>query len=261
MTAGNGPLIVVTGASGVVGRRVATALRGVARLRLVDRRALEEVPPDAEQLVLDLREDGAWEAAVADAAVVVHLAGNASPSQDARTVIHEVAELAAGLADVVERSSVQHIVMASSIHALGRHDVSGRRPVRASDPVWPCCDYGAAKAFAEEVLTLACIDRGVVLTSMRLGLVGWQPTDALYRSNWTSDRDVMNAVRAIVALRPSGPLLIASNGARGRWEIEDTERRLGLTFLDDPPTAQRAARPEENVRCLMLMAGRATPNT
>lgn len=257
MTGDTDPLVVVTGASGVVGRRVVAALERVARLRLVDRRAVDEVPPTAEQTVLDLRDDEAWEIAIRDADVVVHLAGNASPSQDARTVIHEVAELAAGLADALERSEVRHVVMASSIHTLGRHDVAGHRPVRASDPVWPCCDYGAAKVFAEEVLALACIERDAVFTALRLGLVGWKPVDVQYQSNWTSDRDFTSAVRASVLQRPAGPLLIASNGARGRWDIEETEKRLGIEFVDDPPAPHPAAWRDDDVRCLMLTAGRS----
>ncbi|WP_164990481.1 NAD-dependent epimerase/dehydratase family protein [Agromyces albus] len=255
MTSDRVPLVVVTGASGVVGRRVVAALDGVARMRLVDRRAPTDAPPTAERVVVDLREHEGWDTVIRDADVVVHLAGNASPFQDARTVIHEVAELAAGLADAVERSNVRHLVMASSIHTLGRHDVAGHRPVRASDPVWPCCDYGAGKVFAEDVLGLACMQRDAVFTALRLGLVGWKPVDALYRSNWTSDRDFATAVRAVILQRPAGPFLIASNGARGRWDIEETEERLGIEFIDDPPASHPVSRPDEEIRCLMLMAG------
>lgn len=254
MTSTSEPLVVVTGASGVVGRRVVSALESSARLRLVDRRPGPREPNRGESLALDLRDEGAWEQVVRDADVVVHLAANASPAQDARSVISGVAELAAGLADALEFSSVSHVVMASSIHAIGMHDVAGHRPVHATDRAWPCCAYGAAKSFAENVLSLACAGRNAVFTSLRLGLVGWDPVDEQYQSNWTSDRDFMHVIREVIRQRPSGALLVASNGARGRWDIEATEQALGIRLVDDPPEPSPPSWRGPDPRCRMLGA-------
>jgi uronate dehydrogenase len=254
VTSTSEPLVVVTGASGVVGRRVVSALEDTARLRLVDLRPGPREPRRGESLALDLRDDGAWEQALQDADAVVHLAANASPAQDARHVISGVAELAAGLADALEASSVSHVIMASSIHTIGMHDVAEHWPVRATDRAWPCCAYGAAKSFAENVLSLSCAARAAVFTSLRLGLVGWDPVDERYQSNWTSDRDFMNVVREVVRQRPSGALLVASNGARGRWDIEATEHLLGLRLIDDPPAPSPPSWRGPDPRCRMLGA-------
>lgn len=246
------PLVVITGASGVVGRRVVSALEDVSRLRLVDRRPVSRVPRRGESMAVDLRDEGAWERALRDADVVVHLAANASPAQDARGAISGVADLAAGLADALENSKVAHVIMASSIHTIGMHDVAGRWPVSASDRAWPCCAYGSAKCFAESVLALSCAGRGAVFTPLRLGLVGWDPVDEQYRSNWTSDRDFIAVTREVFRQRPSGALLVASNGARGRWDIETTERALGIRLADDPPLPSLASRRGPDPRCRML---------
>lgn len=251
------PLVVVTGAGGIVGQRVVGSLVGRVRLRLVDSRRQGDPPPGAELLTADLNDDGAWAEAIRGADTVVHLAANSSPLQDARTAIVEVAGLSAGLADALAGSQVSHVILASSVHTVGRHYLAQRWPVHADDPSWPCCPYGAAKLYAEDVLALACADRGALLTVLRLGLVGWTPVDEMHRSTWTGDGDMSAVVRKIVLERLHGTFIVASNGARGRWDIETTERSLGVRFTNDPPELTGRTEVEVPERCLLIRCAHA----
>ncbi|MBV9880622.1 MAG: NAD-dependent epimerase/dehydratase family protein, partial [Gemmatirosa sp.] len=159
--------VLVTGATGFVGRRLCARLLAgghavVAAVR--DAGGTARVPAGAESVVVgDLAGPVDWSGAVRGAECVVHLAARVH-------VLHETASDAAerfrrlnvqattALADAAARAGVRRFVFASSVKAAAEQSAS---PLRESDPPGPLDPYGESKLEAERAL-LAAHARGAV---------------------------------------------------------------------------------------------------
>jgi nucleoside-diphosphate-sugar epimerase len=251
------PLIVVTGAAGHVGELTSQALAGRYRLRLVDLQWPAEVRRDdvdgVERLALDLRERGAWDAAIESADAVVHLAGNAHPEIEARTAVEGVAMLAAGLAAAAADSGVKRIVFASSIHTMGLYHREARYPIRQHWPSRPCCEYGAAKVFSENLLEILTQRTPVSVVCLRLGLTGYAPATTGYASQWLGPGDYAQLLLASLTVPMRyGTYLGVSAGAAQKWDLTETIRDLGFSPTDPTPVPSKTGENQGHQYCLMF---------
>jgi NAD dependent epimerase/dehydratase family len=266
-TSGDGPLLLVTGAAGVVGSIAVAGLRDHYRLRLVDREWSRQ--PDSrlagdqvERVTADLNSADVCADMLADVSMVLHLAGNPSPDIDASTAVAETATVSATLADAVARSTVQRLIYASSIHTLGLYlrdlyvrDLSEgglTSPIAVDWPPRPCCEYGAAKLLGEQVLGLLALRAICPVVSLRLGLVGHTPTSVEDARRWLGERDFQSLIRAALAANHSGTYLAVSTAAADQWDLTATTKAFGYQPQDLPPRPP-APRHEDcsTTRCLM----------
>lgn len=166
------PRILVTGATGFVGRALVAALAADGRIvRATVRSAAQSVAGAAEYAAVgDLCAATDWRSAVADCDAVIHLAGRAhvlKESGDPAPLFRAVnRDAAIALGRAAKDAGVRRMVFVSSIgvHGLTSHGTG----FSATSPLAPITPYGVSKAEAEA--GLGEID-GLELTIVRPPLV------------------------------------------------------------------------------------------
>ena len=166
------PLVAVTGANGFVGRAFcARAMASGRNVRRLVRR------PDGDAVAVDLARaaDRELAQALADVAVVVHLAGRAhvGGETDARfddayhaANTHATQRLAAHAVTC----GVRRFVFASTVKVNGEA-TRPDRPFRPTDPPAPQDAYARSKLAAEQALVDVARDSAMAVTVLRLPLV------------------------------------------------------------------------------------------
>lgn len=171
--------VLVTGASGFVGRHVVAELRRRSiTTRIVRREHAEAASVGDGVEVVSLSGPGNsaidWVAAVSGCDVVIHLAARAHVLRDA----HIDAESAFQLANVVfaracceeaARAGVRRFIFMSSIGVHGGD--SGEKPIQLESPIKPHTLYARSKAKAEQALKEVSVGTRMELTVLRAPLV------------------------------------------------------------------------------------------
>jgi UDP-glucose 4-epimerase len=161
--------ILVTGASGFVGRALVTELAGLGySVRAAMRQPADVFPRSVEVVaVSDLTRPVEWRALLKGIETVIHLAGIAHAGPEiAEDVYDRVNRLAtAELAKVAEAVGVRHLVFISSIRA--QSGPSSQDVLHESDEPHPTDAYGRSKYAAEEAVRAA----GIPFTILRPVLI------------------------------------------------------------------------------------------
>jgi nucleoside-diphosphate-sugar epimerase len=261
------PLVVVTGAAGHVGKLTSEALAGHYRLRLIDldwpAGGSRDAGDGTERLVLDLSERDAWDEALESASAVVHLAGNAHPEIDGRTAVESGAMLTAQLAAAAAGSGLNRIVFASSIHTLGLYHRHGQYPISQQWRPRPCCEYGTAKVFSENLLEILTERTPISVVCLRLGLTGFPPGTADFASQWLGPKDYASLLHASLTIPVKyGAYLGMSAGAAQRWDLSETIRDLGFNPTDSTPGPESLTDEGPSpTHCLMFQTGNLPTST
>lgn len=167
------PKVLVTGASGFVGKSLCEALaKGSISYRRALRSKLDSVPDDA--VIGDIGPDTSWRPALQDVDSVIHLAARAHIMRDsAADALAEYRRInVAGttkLAQEAIRAGVRQFVFLSSIKVNGER--TGSMPFREVDEPSPEDSYGLSKLEAERELIRICAGSGMAITIIRPPLV------------------------------------------------------------------------------------------
>ncbi len=166
--------VLVTGASGFVGRALCAALGMQGHLV----RAASRMPAGRTQsstfAVGDIGPDTDWTAAVTGCDAVVHLAAHvhvmSRQADDAAGNFHRVnVEGSENLARQAARAGVRRFVFLSSVKVNG--ETSVERAFMESDPIMPMDAYGLSKAEAEKRLRSISLETGMEVVILRPPLV------------------------------------------------------------------------------------------
>ncbi len=222
--------LLLTGASGRVARLLLPALTD-RPLRLLDRTAPadpSEVPAGAEVLTGELTDRALLARAVDGVDAVVHLAGDPSPTATWDDLRGPNVDGFAALLGAASEHGVRRVVYASSVHAMGRYEASGRVPV---DPTWapaPCCPYGATKAFDEAVAGVFSHRWGLSTIGLRLGATVPAPTVRSQLRGWLGPEDLRDLVtRALQTPVVAGVYPAVSGAEHPHWDLRLAADDLG----------------------------------
>ena len=184
--------IVVTGSSGLVGRKLTAIFASAGH----DIAGIDRLDGD------DLSSMGEWQQQFAGAAAVVHLAASAHPASSIGDVQRNNIVATGNVVQACTINRVPRLVFASSTHvALGRYGYPGGKDA-------PANFYGLSKLFGEHLVRLYAETSGQSAASVR---IGWVPTaeqlqqqhDPWIRSIQVSD-DALAAAFLSATLDPFG---------------------------------------------------------
>jgi NAD+ dependent glucose-6-phosphate dehydrogenase len=231
-------LVLVTGAAGRVAAQLLPSLDDAYDLRLMDRAGDDAADTDPRLVLGDLTDHDVLDHVLQGVAAVVHLAGNPDPAAPWGRLRDPNVEGFATLLDAALGAGVRRVVFASSVHAMGVYEGTGRWPV---DPAWPpapCCAYGATKAFDEALARVYAYRSQVSTIGLRMGLCTPQASPAEAVAGWLRPADLQRIViGALETAVPFGVYHALSWPSRRRWNIESAVRDLAYEPLRDEADA------------------------
>ncbi|MDE2378227.1 NAD-dependent epimerase/dehydratase family protein [Bradyrhizobium sp.] len=168
---GSRPVVLVTGASGFVGRHVVPALE---REGWSVRRAVRSGEGrDHEVVVGSIGPDTDWQAALTGVDAVVHLAAGFHHKHEERAIqLYRDVNITGSLhlARCAAAAGVGQFVFVSTVHVHGRTN-DGRAPFSEADTLTPRGLYGMSKAAAEAGLKTLARDTRMKISVIRPPLV------------------------------------------------------------------------------------------
>jgi uronate dehydrogenase len=215
--------LLITGAAGDVGSRLAPLLAGDYRLRLSDLKPPVGLAAGAQFIKADLADLAQVEAAVAGVDGILHL-GGFSVEGPWETILSANIVGCYNLFEAAHRHKVERVVFASSNHAVGFYPRTHR--IGTDVTLRPDTRYGVSKAFGEAVGVLYAFKHGLRVTCIRVGNVADRPVDQRRLSIWISPPDLAQLVR-IGLDHPAIRFEVfygASDNARAWWDNANAHR-------------------------------------
>lgn len=232
--------VLITGAAGYVGRRVAAGLDGEHELRLADVHPLPGDPRFERADVTSL-EDMLRVTAGMDA--VVHLAvasGLEGEEEDDAFNVQRFEVNVRGTYNVLEaarRSGVRRVVHTSSVMVTWGYPPGELIPSDA--PPRTAGTYSLTKAMAEAACEHFARTAGLSIVCLRIAKP-IDPDDPSWRSarlrpQWLPFPDLIQAYRRALVLPEAGfeVVTVVGEGGRARWDLEKAERVLGYRSTVD----------------------------
>lgn len=236
--------ILLTGASGALGRQLARALgeRGW-KLRLTDIAPFPDpTPAGASFTALDLN-DGVGLLRVAEGCQAILHFGGISTEHPFEIVLGPNLR---GLYHVYEaaRRERARVIFASSNHSIGFHERT--ETISADCAFLPDGYYGLSKAYGELMGRLYWQKHGVESVFVRIGSCFPEPRDDRMLATWLSYADLARLmVRAVLAPATECAVIWgASKNSRMTWWRDDDRARIGWAPEDsaDPYDPQLAGK-------------------
>lgn len=228
--------VLLTGASGAIGRSLRDLLRDRYRLRLQERPGGQPLAParEGEEIArANVSDLDAMRAAVRGTDAVIHLAASSAvgtPWEDA--LQNNIVGMYATL-EAMRLEGVKRMVFASTNHVTGYYELTGR-PCYPDMPVRPDGYYGASKAFGEALARFYVDEHGLGVICLRIGSWQPEPQNVRHLSTWLSPRDMAQlAWRAIETPLTWGIFYAISGNSRRYWDIGPTQDALGYAPEDD----------------------------
>jgi uronate dehydrogenase len=186
--------ILITGAAGRLGTVLRSGLAPLANhLRLADQSEITDLTDHEESLTFDLSDVAATIAATQDVDAIVHFGGiplerpwNDILDANIRGSYH--------IYEGARRHGVKRVVYASSVHAIGYHEIDAR--IDTESPVRPDSLYGVSKCFVEALSSLYWDKYGIESAYLRIFSSFQEPADRRMLWSYLSFDDCVRLVRA-----------------------------------------------------------------
>jgi uronate dehydrogenase len=235
--------VLITGASGNLGRQLARGLGEGWALRLTDIAPFPDpLPPGATFTRADLNDGVAILRLAEGCGSIVHLGGVSSEHPFEEVLGPNIR----GLFHVYEaaRRERARVVFASSNHAFGFYE---RTETIGGDAAFlPDGYYGLSKAYGELMGRLYWFKHGVESVALRIGSCFPEPANARMLASWLSYPDFVRLVARCVLAERVGCSAIwgASANQAMTWWRDDARALIGWTPQDsaDPFAAQLAGK-------------------
>ncbi|APX32330.1 NAD-dependent epimerase [Brachybacterium sp. P6-10-X1] len=227
--------VLITGATGGIGARLADALREEYDLVLHGRTA-DKAPPGVELKLAELGEYEQVRALMDGVDTVVHLAGAASPESPWEAVLEANLIGQRNVLEAARDAGVRRVVLASSNHTMGMYDRYEQWPVYPDQIQRADSLYGVSKIFGEALGRYYHDEHGLDVIALRIGWVAEDPLateEDVLRAMWLSPADCTRVVRrAIEAEVRFGLFYAISNNPNRRWSLTNTTLELGYRPQD-----------------------------
>lgn len=222
----------MTGAAGRVGSALRPGLRRRCRLRLLDRRPVEDPGEGEEAVIADIRDPDQMQEATNGCAAVVHLA--AIPTDAPHDDLLDVNDR--GTYNVLQAAvtaGCRRFVFASTNHVTGFYPTTLR--VTPEMPPRPDGLYGASKAYGEALCRLHHDHYGLEVAVIRIGSSLTRPSAPRHAHTWLSDRDLVQLVWRCLTVPDLDWIVVygGSVAAEPYWDDAAARRRLAYEPVDD----------------------------
>ncbi len=257
--------VLVTGASGRIGRAFREGYRSFYSLKLTYHRSPIQSSAEEEAVPTDITDLDSVLKAMEGVEAVVHLAADPNPKAPWNSILKLNLVGTYNIFEAARRSSVKRVVFASSNHACG-FSVLESDLVGPDLPTRPDSLYGVSKVFGEALGRYYSDSFGLTVICLR---IGWSPglqdpgnlfskvlseektraSDALKGEQrktrgdlypaekliamWISDRDIAQVIhRSLEADLKFGIFYATSNNTPAIFDLNETRRILGYEPQD-----------------------------
>jgi len=225
--------ILLTGASGRIGRCLRLALRNDYRLVLFNRSAIGDLGPNETLIRGDTTDAESVERATRGVDAIVDMAGG-SDVQSFREKLLPVNIL--GTYNVFEAAriaGVPRVVYASTHHVVGYYPAG--QIIDEAVPIRPDGMYAVTKCFAEAMGRLYAEKAGLSVVCLRIGFFQDRPLEERHLAVWISPADMTQLVRCAVEAPGIQYEVVygVSNNTRRWWDLARARDVLGYAPQDD----------------------------
>jgi NAD+ dependent glucose-6-phosphate dehydrogenase len=228
--------LVITGARGNLGAKLARALRPAHNLRCLDLQGGDGC------ISADLGVyDDSWVALFAGADTILHFAGEPQPTAPWASVHRANIVATSNVLRASRTHRVQRVIFASTNQIMAGYRFTEDLVTTDMTPT-PLNPYAVSKLFCEEAGRAFAAEFGISFLALRIGNI--RPGENLPHPGmgiglwgqqmWLSNRDLVDGVRAAIEA-PAIPFAIVnlvSNNAGMRWDLTYTKRILGFSPRD-----------------------------
>jgi len=233
--------VLITGASGNIGRKLRAAWADVYDLVLIDRNPAHD---DCDVIQADLAVlDDDWITHFYGVDTVVHLAANSNEFADWDELIGPNLDALANVFHVAALAGVERIIFASSNHVVGQYENLGDGPIGSDTKPMPDGPYGVTKLVGERLGRSLARAFDVSFIALRLGWIqeGANRPETLphdwARKMWLSNADLIRLFDCAVEAEIEDRSFVLVNGTsrnRGmRWDLSDAAELVGFLPDDD----------------------------
>lgn len=233
--------VLITGASGNIGRKLRAAWADHYDLVLID---IEADPDDSDVIVADLSElDENWITHFHGVDTVIHLAANPNDAASWEDLVGPNLDALGNVFHASALAGVDRVIFASSNHVMGGYHDGAEGPIGVSHPPRPDGPYGATKLMGERLGRSLASSFDMTFIALRLGwiLPGENRPETLSddwsRGLWLSNGDLVRLFEGAVESDLDDRDFLVANGMsnnRGmRWDLSDAIECLDYHPEDD----------------------------
>lgn len=234
------PTVLITGASGHLGRKLRAAWADQYDLILIDRNHDHDT---ADVIIADLTEqDDDWMGTFHGADAVVHLAANPDPNARWDDLVGPNIDAMANVLHAAVLGAVDRVVFASSSHTMWGYRDDETSLISEGLPPRPDGPYAASKLVGERLCRSFALAFELSVVALRIGWVQPGPNraetlpDDWARSLWLSNADLALLFDGAVWAELDDGFLLANGTSRNRgsrWPIDRAIEVLGFDPIDD----------------------------
>jgi len=224
--------ILITGAAGRLGSRLRPGLAHLAsKIRVAGREPFDDLKDHEEQAVFDLADMDATIAATEGCDAIVHF-GGAALETPWQTILDSSIRGTYHIYEGARKHGVKRVVYASSVHAIGFHEVEAHIGVDA--PVRPDSLYGVSKNFVESLSRLYWDKFGIETACLRIFSSFDAPTDRRHLWSFLTYADCVRLVEAsLTAPRVGHTIAFGMSDNRIKTVDNSGANHLGYIPLDN----------------------------
>jgi uronate dehydrogenase len=225
--------VLLTGASGRIGRCLRYALRDDYRLVLFNRSTIDDLGPTETPIRGDTADAAAVEAAARGADVIVDMAGVSDVAPFREKLLPTNILGTYNVFEAARVAGVPRVIYASTHHVVGYYAANERLDETA--PYRPSSMYGVTKCFAEATGRLYADKAGLQVICLRIGFFQDRPLEERHLAVWISPRDMARLVRCAIEAPDIHYEIVygISNNTRRWWDLDRARDVLGYDPQDN----------------------------